>query len=302
MNSSTGIPQVLGIIGGSGLYDLPGLVETRWVEVDTPWGAPSDAIFRGRLVTEAGSAELAFLPRHGRGHRIPPSEVNYRANVAALKSLGVTDLLSLSAVGGLRADLPPGTFVVVDQFIDRTTQRASSFFGRGLVAHVSMADPVCPRLSDHVAAALTRQGVAHVRGGTYLCIEGPQFSTRAESELYRGWNASVIGMTNLPEAKLAREAELCYASVGMVTDFDCWHPGHDAVTVDAVIQVLLGNAGAARTLVAGLAHAVTHDAQGAHCPCRTALTHALITAPEARDAAMASKLAGIAGRVLQPQD
>ncbi len=289
---------MLGIIGGSGLYDLPGLVDTRWIEVDTPWGAPSDAIFRGRLQTPEGDAELAFLPRHGRGHRIPPSEVNYRANVAALKSLGVTDILSLSAVGGLRADLPPGTFVVVDQFIDRTTQRAGSFFGRGLVAHVSMAEPVCPRLGDHVEHALRRQGVPYARGGTYLCIEGPQFSTKAESALYRSWNASVIGMTNLPEAKLAREAEICYASVGMVTDFDCWHPGHDAVTVDAVIQVLLGNAGAARALVAGLAHAVTHDPAAAACPCRTALEHALITPPEARDPAMVARLAGIAGRVL----
>jgi 5'-methylthioadenosine phosphorylase len=291
---------VLGIIGGSGLYDLQGLVDTRWVEVDTPWGAPSDAIFRGRLVTEAGSAELAFLPRHGRGHRIPPSEVNYRANIAALKSLGVTDVLSLSAVGGLRADLPPGTFVVVDQFIDRTTQRASSFFGRGLVAHVSMADPTCARLGAPIAAALAQQGVPFVRGGTYLCMEGPQFSTKAESAMYRSWNASVIGMTNLPEAKLAREAELCYASVGMVTDFDCWHPGHDAVTVDAVIQVLLANAGAARALVASLAHTITHDPAAAGCACRTALQHALITAPEARDPAMVEKLSGIAGRVLRP--
>jgi 5'-methylthioadenosine phosphorylase len=299
MTQSTNATPVLGIIGGSGLYDLPGLVDTRWVEVDTPWGAPSDAIFRGRLETSAGSAELAFLPRHGRGHRIPPSEVNYRANVAALKSLGVTDILSLSAVGGLRADLPPGTFVIVDQFIDRTTQRAGSFFGRGLVAHVSMADPVCPRLGDHVERALQQQGVRHVRGGTYLCMEGPQFSTKAESAMYRSWNASVIGMTNLPEAKLAREAEICYASVGMVTDFDCWHPGHDAVTVDAVIQVLLANAGAARALVAGLAHTITHDPEAAACPCRTALQHALITPPEARDPAMVARLEGIAGRVLQ---
>lgn len=298
MTQSTSSAPVLGIIGGSGLYDLPGLVDTRWVEVDTPWGAPSDAIFRGRLETAEGSAELAFLPRHGRGHRIPPSEVNYRANVAALKSLGVTDILSLSAVGGLRADLPPGTFVIVDQFIDRTTQRAGSFFGRGLVAHVSMADPVCPRLGDHVERALQRQGVRYARGGTYLCMEGPQFSTKAESAMYRSWNASVIGMTNLPEAKLAREAEICYASIGMVTDFDCWHPGHDAVTVDAVIQVLLANAGAARALVTGLAHGITHDEAAAACPCRTALQHALITAPEARDPAMVAKLSGIAGRVL----
>jgi 5'-methylthioadenosine phosphorylase len=286
---------LLAIIGGSGLYDLPGLTDTRWETVSTPWGAPSDQIFRGRL----GSAELAFLPRHGRGHRIPPSEVNYRANIAALKQLGATDVLSLSAVGSLRADLPPGSFVVVDQFIDRTTQRAGSFFGTGLVAHVSLAHPVCPRLGDHVTAALQAQGVPHVRGGTYLAIEGPQFSTLAESQLYRSWNCSVIGMTNMPEARLAREAELCYASVGMVTDFDCWHPAHDAVTVDAVIQVLLGNAQTARTLVASLAETITQDSSAEACPCRHALDHALITAPDARDPAMVQRLRGVAGRVLR---
>lgn len=285
---------VLGIVGGSGLYELAGLTDTRWVDVDTPFGAPSDQVFMGRL----GSAQLAFLPRHGRGHRIPPSEVNYRANIAALKSLGVTDVLSLSAVGSLRADLPPGTFVVVDQFIDRTTQRASSFFGSGLVAHVSMAHPVCSRLGHHVLLALREQGVPYAAGGTYLAMEGPQFSTLAESQLYRSWNASVIGMTNMPEARLAREAELCYASVGMVTDFDCWHPAHDAVTVDAVIRVLLGNAQVARTLVAGLAGAITADPQAAGCGCRHALDHALITAPAARDPAMVERLRGIAGRVL----
>ncbi len=285
---------LLAIIGGSGLYDLPGLTATRWETVHTPWGAPSDQIFRGRL----NGAELAFLPRHGRGHRIPPSEVNYRANIAALKQLGATDVLSLSAVGGLRADLPPGTFVVVDQFIDRTTQRAGSFFGTGLVAHVSLAHPVCSRLGNHLTAALQGQGVPHVRGGCYLAIEGPQFSTLAESQMYRSWNCSVIGMTNMPEARLAREAELCYASVGMVTDFDCWHPAHDAVTVDAVIQVLLGNAQAARTLVAGLAGTITADAAAPACGCRRALDHALITAPEARDPAMVEKLRSIAARVL----
>ena len=287
---------LLAIIGGSGLYDLPGLTDTRWETVDTPWGAPSDQIFRGRL----HGAELAFLPRHGRGHRIPPAEVNYRANIAALKSLGATDVLSLSAVGGLRADLPPGSFVIVDQFIDRTTQRAGSFFGTGLVAHVSMAHPVCSRLGAHVATALQGQGVPHVRGGCYLCIEGPQFSTLAESQMYRSWNCSVIGMTNMPEAKLAREAELCYASVGMVTDFDCWHPAHDAVTVDAVIRVLLSNAQVARTLVAGLAGTVTADPQASACSCRHALDHALITAPEARDPSVMDRLRVIAGRVLPP--
>ena len=294
--------SLLAIVGGSGLYDLPGLTDTRWVSVETPWGAPSDQIFMGRLVQSDGAvAQLAFLPRHGRGHRIPPSEVNYRANIAALKQLGVTDVLSLSAVGGLRADLPPGTFVIVDQFIDRTFAREKSFFGTGLVAHVSLADPVCNRLGNHVEQVLRHQAgpqVPFVRGGCYLTIEGPQFSTRAESDLYRSWNCAVIGMTNMPEAKLAREAELCYASVSMVTDFDCWHPAHDAVTVDAVIQVLLGNAQVARTLVAGLAGAITADAAQMQCACRRALDHALITAPEARDPAMVDKLRAIAGRVL----
>ena len=290
---------VLAVIGGSGLYDLPGLIDTRWVSVETPWGEASDQFFRGRLPTESGAVELAFLPRHGRGHRIPPSEVNYRANIAALKSLGVTDVLSLSAVGGLRADLPPGTFVIVDQFIDRTFARAKSFFGTGMVAHVSMAQPVCPRLGDHVQAALLQQGVPHVRGGTYVVMEGPQFSTLAESQLYRSCNASVIGMTNMPEAKLAREAELCYCSISMVTDFDCWHTGHEAVTVDAVIKVLLGNAQAAKTLVAGLAGTIAADEAAARCACRQALSFALITAPEARDPAMLQKLQGVAGRVLK---
>ncbi|MCY7314622.1 MAG: S-methyl-5'-thioadenosine phosphorylase [Rubrivivax sp.] len=285
---------LLAIIGGSGLYDLPGLTDTRWETVSTPWGAPSDQIFRGRL----HGAELAFLPRHGRGHRIPPSEVNYRANIAALKAIGATDVLSLSAVGGLRADLPPGHFIVVDQFIDRTFARDKSFFGTGLVAHVSMAQPVCSRLGDHVQTALVQQGVPHQRGGCYLAIEGPQFSTLAESQLYRSWNCSVIGMTNMPEAKLAREAELCYASVGMVTDFDCWNAAHDAVTVDAVIQVLLANAAAARTLIGGLAGSITGDASAPDCACRQALQFALITAPEARDPAMVAKLRSVAGRVL----
>ncbi len=287
---------LLAIIGGSGLYDLPGLSNTRWETIATPWGEPSDQVFCGSL----NGAELAFLPRHGRGHRIPPSEVNYRANVAALKQIGATDVLSVSAVGGLRADLPPGTFVIVDQFIDRTFARAKSFFGTGMVAHVSMAKPVCPRLGDHVQAALAAMGVPHVRGGTYLAMEGPQFSTLAESQLYRSWNASVIGMTNMPEAKLAREAELCYCSVSMVTDFDCWHSGHEAVTVDAVIKVLLSNAQAAKTLVAGLAGTISADTSAVACACRQALSFALITAPEARDPALVAKLQGIAGRVLKP--
>jgi 5'-methylthioadenosine phosphorylase len=231
---------------------------------------------------------------------VSPSEVNYRANIAALKQLGVTDVLSLSAVGGLREQLPPGTFVVVDQFVDRTHGRAGSFFGRGLVAHVSMAHPVCSRLGDHLEAALREQQVPHARGGTYLVIEGPQFSTLAESMLYRQWGCDVIGMTNLPEAKLAREAELCYASLAMVTDFDCWHPDHDAVTVDAVVRVLLANAERARALVRVLAGALAADRSAVQCTCRRALDHALITAPDARDAAMMQRLRPIAGRVLPP--
>jgi 5'-methylthioadenosine phosphorylase len=287
-------PQVLGILGGSGIYDLPGLTDTRWQRVDTPWGEPSDELFFGTLQ----GLQLVFLPRHGRGHKIPPSELNFRANIAALKSVGVTDVLSLSAVGSLRESLPPGHFVVVDQFIDRTAGRASSFFGRGLVAHVSMAHPVCGRLGRHVQATLAGMDLPHSNGGTYVAMEGPQFSTLAESNLYRSWNCDVIGMTNMPEAKLAREAELCYASVAMVTDFDCWHPQHDAVTVDAIIKVLLGNAANAQSLVVKLADAIAHDGHAADCACRHALDHALITAPAARDPQMIEKLRGVAGRVL----
>jgi 5'-methylthioadenosine phosphorylase len=288
----------LAIIGGSGLYELPGLTDTAWVEVDTPWGAPSDAILTGTLATAAGPARLAFLPRHGRGHRLPPSALNYRANIAALKSLGATDVLSLSAVGGLRADQPPGTFVLVDQFIDRTFAREKSFFDAGLVAHVSMAQPVCQRLGDHLQKTLTALAVPHVRGGTYLAMEGPQFGTLAESRLYRSWNCDVVGMTNMPEAKLAREAELCYATVAMVTDFDCWHPAHDDVTVQAIVAVLMRNADTARSLVAQGAAAIAHDAAGPGCACRHALDHALITAPQARDPVLVQRLQGIAGRVL----
>jgi len=286
--------NVLGIIGGSGLYDLPGLTDTQWQRCDTPWGAPSDELLTGVLQ----GVKLVFLPRHGRGHRIPPGEVNYRANLHALKSLGVTDVLAVSAVGSLREDLPPGHFVVVDQFIDRTAGRAGSFFGSGLVAHVSMAQPVCSRLGDHVEATLREAGVPMRRGGTYLAMEGPQFSTAAESHLYRAWGCDVIGMTNLPEAKLAREAELCYAAVAMVTDYDCWHAGHESVSVDAIVRVLLANAAQAQHMVSGLAQAAAHDAAAPACACRHALDHALITAPAARDPAMVERLRVIAGRVL----
>lgn len=286
--------DTIGIIGGSGLYELPGLQDARWVRCDTPWGAPSDELLRGRL----GDVELVFLARHGRGHRIPPDEVNYRANLHALKAQGVSSVLSVSAVGSLREDLPPGSFVIVDQFVDRTAGRPSSFFGTGLVAHVSMAKPVCGRLQAHLQRSLQALQVPHWCGGTYLAMQGPQFSTRAESELYRQWGCDVIGMTNLPEARLAREAELCYASLAMVTDYDCWHPGHDAVTVDVILAVLQANARQAQSVVAHLADHLGHDPHGAHCACRRSLDHALITAPSARDPAMVDKLSVVAGRVL----
>jgi 5'-methylthioadenosine phosphorylase len=287
-------PTVIGVIGGSGLYDLPGLTDTRWVHCDTPWGEPSDQLFLGRL----RDTQLVFLPRHGRGHRLAPSDINYRANIHALKSLGVTEVISLSAVGSLRSELPPGTFVVVDQYIDRTFARDKSFFGTGLVAHVSMAHPVCARLGKHLAATLQSIGVPHQNGGTYLVMEGPQFSTLAESGLYRSWNCDVIGMTNMPEASLAREAELCYASVAMVTDFDCWHPEHDAVSVDQIIKVLVSNASKAQALVNNVSDLVGSDAHGLTCACRRALDHALITAPAARDPRRAQDLSVVAGRVL----
>jgi 5'-methylthioadenosine phosphorylase len=284
----------LGVIGGSGLYQIDGLAAARWVEVASPFGRPSDAILTGEL----DGLRLAFLPRHGRGHRLPPGAINYRANIDALKRLGVTDLLSVSAVGSLKETLHPGDFVLVDQFIDRTFAREKSFFGEGLVAHVSMAHPVCARLGARVAAAPTG-GPALVRGGTYVVMEGPQFSTKAESELYRSWGAAVIGMTNMPEAKLAREAELCYATIAMVTDYDCWHPDHDHVTVEAVVKVLLANAERARTLVRAVAAALPRQRAGCPQGCDRALEHALITAPEARDPALLARLDAVAGRLLR---
>ncbi len=288
------VKQVLGIIGGSGVYDIDGLVDKRWVRVASPFGDPSDELLCGELDGQA----MVFLPRHGRGHRIAPTEINFRANIDALKRLGVTDVISVSAVGSLREHLHPGMFVIVDQFIDRTYAREKSFFGSGLVAHVSMAHPVCHRLGDHLEAATRAAGIDTARGGTYLVMEGPQFSSYAEYELYRGWNCDVIGMTNMPEAKLAREAELCYATVAMVTDYDCWHPHHDDVSVNAIIKVLLANAEKARTLVKAVAPRLRHDAAAAGCSCRSALAHALITAPEARDPDMVKRLDAVAGRLL----
>lgn len=284
----------VGIIGGSGVYNIEGLTNTRWEKVDSPFGAPSDELMFGEL----NGQQLVFLPRHGRGHKIPPSEINYHANIDALKRTGVTDIISVSAVGSLREDLPPGTFVIVDQFIDRTFARNKSFFGTGCVAHVSMAHPVCNRLGNFLEEAAKQAGIQAKRGGTYLVMEGPQFSSFAESELYRTWNCDVIGMTNMPEAKLAREAEMCYATVAMVTDYDCWHPDHDAVTVDQIVKVLLENADKARSLVKTVAPMVGQDDTSCDCGCRTALEFALITAPEARDTAVLKNLDAVAGRVL----
>ena len=289
-----GTPPVLGVIGGSGLYEIDGLTGTRWETVESPFGAPSDDLLHGSL----NGQKIVFLPRHGRGHRIPPSGLNYRANIDALKRAGCTEIVSLSAVGSLKAGLPPGSFVIVDQFIDRTFMREKSFFGEGLVAHVSMADPVCARLGDLIENAARKVSVETHRGGTYLVMEGPQFSTRAESELYRNWGCSVIGMTNMPEAKLAREAEMCYATVAMVTDYDCWHEEHDDVSVETVIKVLGENAAAAKELVATLAPMI--GGRGESCPagCHHALDVAIITAPDAVDPAMVKKLDAVAGRVM----
>jgi 5'-methylthioadenosine phosphorylase len=285
---------VLGIIGGSGLYDLPALEKARQKRIKSPWGEPSAALRIG----EIAGTPVVFLSRHDKGHRLSPSDINYRANIDVLKRAGVTDLVSLSACGSFKQELPPGTFVLVDQFVDRTFNRAGSFFGQGCVAHVSMAHPISPRLQDRIAAAAGAEGIKLARGGTYVCIEGPQFSTLAESMTYKQLGYSVIGMTNLPEAKLAREAELCYATVAMVTDFDCWHPDHDAVTVADIIAVLTANAEKAKALVARLAK----DFPPEHEPCPIgsdrALDNALITAPEARDKRLLRKLDAVAGRVL----
>ena len=292
--SEAGTPPVVGIIGGSGLYEIDGLENVEWRAVESSFGSPSDAL----MFAELKGQKLVFLPRHGRGHRIPPSELNFRANIDALKRAGVTEILSLSAVGSLRKDLPPGTFVIIDQFIDRTFARAKSFFDTGLVAHVSMAEPVCARLGDALTDAAKAVDIPTVRSGIYLAMEGPQFSSRAESELYRQWGCSVIGMTNMPEAKLAREAEMCYATVAMVTDFDCWHPEHDDVTVETIIKVLMDNADKARALVREVVPMLAGRTETCHAGCHTALENALITAPDARDPALVEKLSSIAGRVL----
>jgi len=287
---------VIGIIGGSGLYQIEGLDEIEWRRVESPFGRTSDEFCFGSL----NGQPVIFVPRHGRGHVLPPSEIDYRANIDALKRCGVTDIVSLSAVGSLREDFQPGDFIVVDQFIDRTFARQKSFFGKGCVAHVSMAHPVCGRIGDALIAAGAQAGIAFKRGGTYLVMEGPQFSSLAESELYRAWKCDVIGMTNMPEAKLAREAEICYATVAMVTDYDCWHPGHDAVTVDMVVGFLLANAEKAKALVKSVVPVLSGHAGPCRQGCQRALDQALITTPESRDPKVSARLDAVAGRVLRP--
>jgi 5'-methylthioadenosine phosphorylase len=285
---------IIGVMGGSGIYEIDGLENTRWVKVDSPFGTVSDEILFGEL----DGVQMRFLPRHGRGHRISPSEVNYRANIDAMKRAGVTDIISVSACGSLKEELPPGHFVLADDYIDRTFARDKSFFTTGCVAHVAFGEPVSRRLVDCLEEALKEVGIDYTRGGTYLCMEGPQFSTKAESNLYRSWGCSVIGMTNMPEAKLAREAEMGYATVAMVTDFDCWHEDHDDVTVDQIIKVLLSNADKGRALVKAAAPKIAVAPLPCPSGCHIALEYALITAPAARDPELVKKLDAVAGRVL----
>jgi len=286
---------IIGVMGGSGVYEIDGLENLRWEKIDSPFGTVSDEILFGEL----DGVQMRFLPRHGRGHRISPSEVNYRANIDALKRAGVTDIISVSACGSLKEELPPGHFVLADDYIDRTFARDKSFFTTGCVAHVAFGEPVSKRLVDCLEDALKETGIEYTRGGTYLCMEGPQFSTKAESNLYRSWGCSVIGMTNMPEAKLAREAEMGYATVAMVTDYDCWHEDHDDVTVDQIIQVLMSNADKGRALVKAAAPKIANAPLPCPSGCHTALEYALITAPEARDPELVAKLNAVAGRVLK---
>ena len=285
----------IAIIGGSGIYDIDGLVGATWTDVETPWGAPSDQVLTGTL----NDVDMVFLPRHGRGHVYSPTTVPYRANIDALKRLGVTDVISVSACGSFRDEMAPGDFVIVDQFIDRTFAREKSFFGTGCVAHVSVAHPTCPRLSAACVQAASDAGITVHKGGTYLAMEGPQFSSIAESKMYReSWGADVIGMTNMPEAKLAREAELCYASVAMITDYDSWHPEHGSVDITSIIATLQGNAGKARDLVGRLPALLGQERDDCPHGCDKALEFAIMTAPDKRDPDLIAKLDAIAGRVL----
>ena len=289
-----GTPPVIGVIGGSGVYEIDGLTNTEWRQVVSPFGMPSDELLFGEL----DGQQIVFLPRHGRGHQVPPSGLNFRANIDAMKRAGVTEILSISAVGSLKEEYAPGHFVLVDQFIDRTFARQKTFFEEGCVAHVSMADPVCSRLGDHISGALSDTGIEYTRGGTYMVMEGPQFSTRAESNLYRSWGCDVIGMTNMPEAKLAREAEMCYATVAMVTDYDCWHEDHDDVTVEAVIKTVHDNADKARAMIKSVIPSLSGRTEACDVGCHTALDFAVITPPDARDPDAAAKLDAVAHRVL----
>lgn len=283
----------IGIIGGTGLYDLPGFESAQWVTIDTNFGKPSDQL----LIGDLNGTRLVFLPRHGRGHRIPPTEINYRANIEALKRAGITRVISFSAVGSLREELEPGMFVLVDQYIDRTFAREKSFFGTGFVAHVSMADPVCATTSGALASAANSAGIPVKSGGTYVVMEGPQFSSRAESELHRSWGADLIGMTNMPEAKLARETEICYSTVAMVTDYDCWHDEHEAVSTASVLDVLRDNVDNAKHLIATAVPAIAELPSPCASGCHRSLEHAIATPPEHRDPDMVAKLSVVAGRV-----
>ena len=286
--------RVIGIIGGSGLYEIGGLANVSWERIDSPFGETSDEFLFGEL----DSQQLIFLPRHGRGHKIPPSELNFRANIDALKRAGVTEIISLSACGSFKDELDPGTFVIIDQFIDRTFAREKSFFQTGMVAHVAFGQPVCSRLGDAIEETCKKINIKSVRGGTYLAMEGPQFSSLAESRLYKEWGCDVIGMTNMPEAKLAREAEMCYATVAMVTDFDCWHPDHDSVSVDSIIKVLLNNAEMGTSLIKEVTPILSKQSVLCSQGCHHALDNALITSPDARDPKVMAKLDAVAGRVL----
>jgi 5'-methylthioadenosine phosphorylase len=285
--------KILGIIGGSGLYDIDGLVNKKWVKVNSIFGEPSDEI----LFAELDGLEIRFLPRHGRGHLLTPSNINYKANIEALKKIGVTEIISISAVGSLREDYVPGDFVLVDQFVDRTHSRESTFFQNGLVAHVSMAHPVCSRNGSHILEAAKHESIKIHEKGTYIVMEGPQFSTKAESEIYRKWECDIIGMTNMPEAKLAREAEICYTSVAMVTDFDCWHPNHENVTVDAIIKVLTENATNAKKLIKRFVPFIINDNNSETCTCKKALDNAIITNPEMKSKEVMDKLSSILSRL-----
>ena len=295
MSAEPAKSPIIGIIGGSGLYGISGLEDERWVRVLSPFGEPSDDLLFGSL----NGVPIVFLPRHGRGHRLNPSQLNYRANIDVLKWAGVTEIISVSAVGSLREELSPGCFVIVDQFIDRTFDRRKTFFDDGIVAHVSMADPVCPRLGDALQQAGDALSIPIVRGGSYLAMEGPQFSSRAESELYRSWGCSVIGMTNMPEAKLAREAELCYATLAMVTDYDCWHEAHADVSVESVVKVLRENAERARAMIVETLPLLADRHELCYAGCHTSLDNAIVTGPEYRDPAVVRRLNAVAGRVLR---